>query len=414
MAHIEKVTRVRWIITGAKGKKQYVAANTPGARKVIEKSKVWSAVIHQDGRPRRICLHVRDKSAAQTLLGELIKTGEHALAGIRKRGTDAGDPLAKPLAPLIDEYLAVKAQERHSTEHVNDMDCGLKAGVRHANLTVLRDITPEAIWTCLQAAGEAARTKNKLLGYWKNLCEWLVSKKLLATNPIAAMKRIKGRLTHERRAIGAKELTSLLEAARARPIAEMRVSKGPRKGQPVSNIKESYLKRLRHLGESRALLYEFAALTGLRRKEIHNIRVKHFHPEGDLPFVLVLGGANQKQSKPINQYIPAALAEKLVAYIRERNKQPEDRLVDFQFHKTAEILRADLAFAGIPYRDDRDRCFDFHALRHCTATYLVLAGVPVNEAQKYMRHADIRMTMQIYNDLELTAAANAVAKLPQF
>ncbi len=48
--------------------------------------------------------------------------------------------------------------------------------------------------------------------------------------------------------------------------------------------------------------------------------------------------------------------------------------------------RHDLKMAGIAYRDGEGRYFDFHALRHCTDTFLNAAGVPPTVVMLFMRH----------------------------
>ena len=75
-------------------------------------------------------------------------------------------------------------------------------------------------------------------------------------------------------------------------------------------------------------------------------------------------------------------------------------------------MRRDLKAAGIPYRDDRGRTLDVHALRHTTATILSLAKVSPRVVQEFMRHSDIKLTMQTYTDPRLLDEAEALAALP--
>jgi hypothetical protein len=46
----------------------------------------------------------------------------------------------------------------------------------------------------------------------------------------------------------------------------------------------------------------------------------------------------------------------------------------------AEVIRLDLAAAGIPYLDPSGRAYDFHALRHQFISDLAAAGVHPKEA----------------------------------
>jgi integrase len=76
------------------------------------------------------------------------------------------------------------------------------------------------------------------------------------------------------------------------------------------------------------------------------------------------------------------------------------------------ILKRDLAWAGIAYRDGRGRTLDVHALRHTTATYLSRAKVAPRVAQRFLRHSDIKLTMQSYTDPRLLDETEALSALP--
>src|SRR5262249_47036184 len=78
----------------------------------------------------------------------------------------------------------------------------------------------------------------------------------------------------------------------------------------------------------------------------------------------------------------------------------------------AEMLRLDLAAAGIPYRDADGRGADFHALRHSYITLLERSGVTPKLAQELARHSDIRLTMNVYTHARLHDLAGAVEGLP--
>jgi len=61
------------------------------------------------------------------------------------------------------------------------------------------------------------------------------------------------------------------------------------------------------------------------------------------------------------------------------------------------MLRADLADAGIVYRDDSGRVVDFHALRHSFISNLVAAGVYPETAQTLARHSSVTFTFDRYS-----------------
>ena len=77
------------------------------------------------------------------------------------------------------------------------------------------------------------------------------------------------------------------------------------------------------------------------------------------------------------------------------------------------MVRADLEAAGIPYRDEAGRVFDFHALRHHFISKLAAAGVHPKVAQTLARHSTITLTMDRYAHLGLFDQTAALDKLPR-
>lgn len=73
----------------------------------------------------------------------------------------------------------------------------------------------------------------------------------------------------------------------------------------------------------------------------------------------------------------------------------------FQVPRTiAEIVRKDAAHAGlIPQRSPTSRRVDFHCLRKSCARILIELGVHPKVIQQTLRHADIRLTMDLYGEL---------------
>ena len=67
---------------------------------------------------------------------------------------------------------------------------------------------------------------------------------------------------------------------------------------------------------------------------------------------------------------------------------------------------------AIPYADEADRRFDFHALRGQFGTMLANAGVHPKKAQELMRHSDVNLTMNLYSHVLRGQDAEAVASLP--
>src|SRR5207253_9634172 len=82
----------------------------------------------------------------------------------------------------------------------------------------------------------------------------------------------------------------------------------------------------------------------------------------------------------------------------------------------AEMLRGDLAAAGIPYAvegADGPLYADFHALRHSYITALGRGGVYLRTAQELAGHSSPVLTAR-YSHRRLYDLAGAVEKLPRF
>jgi integrase len=66
----------------------------------------------------------------------------------------------------------------------------------------------------------------------------------------------------------------------------------------------------------------------------------------------------------------------------------------------ARLVRKDAAHAGlIPQRSPTSRRLDFHALRKSCARILIELGLHPKLIQQTLRHADIRLTMDLYGEL---------------
>ena len=81
-------------------------------------------------------------------------------------------------------------------------------------------------------------------------------------------------------------------------------------------------------------------------------------------------------------------------------------------YDTADMLRADLEAAGIPFRDSSGRVVDLHALRHTFVTTLAKSGVHPSTAQALARHSDINLTMSRYTHSVLESQAEALERMP--
>jgi integrase len=164
-------------------------------------------------------------------------------------------------------------------------------------------------------------------------------------------------------------------------------------------------------GYERYLLYRFAVETGLRANEIRSLTV------GDFDFdnlTVTVKASSSKHRRQDIQALKPDTAELLRKYFDNRTFNTMAfggtyaRLTD----RTAEMIREDLEQAEIPYIDEAGRVFDFHSLRHQTGTMLARAGVHPRDAQAFMRHSSIEITMKYYTHLRKGAEVETAEKIP--
>jgi hypothetical protein len=130
---------------------------------------------------------------------------------------------------------------------------------------------------------------------------------------------------------------------------------------------------------------------------------------------VTLAARFNKSRKPKTQPIPAETAATLAAYIRGRC--PTAAMWGGTWAKgkrAAEMLRGDLAAAGIAYAvpgPDGPLYADFHALRHSFLTMLGRNGVDLRTVQILAGHSKPELTAR-YSHRRIDDLAGAVGKLP--
>ena len=105
------------------------------------------------------------------------------------------------------------------------------------------------------------------------------------------------------------------------------------------------------------MLYRLAAATGFRANELRSL-VGSFFLDANLPAVTV-AAAYSKRRRDDRQPLPPSMVPMLRSWIAY--KAPGKPLLGDLTKHTADMLRHDLAAAGIPYRDNNDQVADFHS-----------------------------------------------------
>ena len=390
-----------------------VPKGTPGARKVKKKSLRWYGQYkdpQKDGYVR-VPLYT-DKEASRVKLAEIVRMAERGDVGMidpyastRKLDTAAAKAL----------WLADLREKGRDERYIYQQGRLLDKVFRDCQITVLGQLTTERLDEFLRGLSCSARTKNTYSQACLGLINFLVGKDKLPANPLEKVTRAVGEKKRKRRALPPDQLQLLLDAARLRPLHEaMTIRRGRRKGERAARIKPETQARLERAGKHRALIYLTALNTGLRRSELAELLVDDLHLESPTPY-WELDETRTKNKQSARIPLRSDLVTALRTWIQESGKQSGDKVFDIPpYAQISRIFKKDLNKAGIPYQDERGRYFDFHSLRKCTGSFLRQAKIDPSISKIYMRHSDIRLTMEVYNDelmLDLKEAMDAMPRL---
>jgi integrase len=401
-----------WIVRYVNAKGLQVRKGTPGAKKVKRRTSKWyGQFVDAEGNRKRVPL-CTDKGAALQMLAGLERDAQRQRAGLVDRFAEHRQA---PIDSHLAEYETHLRNKGVSGKHLSETLRRLRAVLQHGQVGSLCDLRPEAVEQFLASLTEnkaSARTRNTYLGSAKAFGRWCLRTRRLGEDVLGCLQAAAGDAVRQRRSLPEDDLDRLLRAARERPLREaMTVRTGRRKGEACANVRPEVRARLERLGWERSLIYKTAVLTGLRRGELEALEVRHLTLAGPRPCA-ALAGADTKNRQGAGLPLRADLAEDLRRWVEATGKTTSDKLFRVPV-ELVKILKRDLQLAGVPYKDAHGRAFDVHALRHTTATFLGKGKVAPRVAQEFMRHSDIKLTMQTYTDPRLLNEAEALDALPR-
>ena len=156
-------------------------------------------------------------------------------------------------------------------------------------------------------------------------------------------------------------------------------------------------------------MYRVALGTGFRVAEIRSLTLQSFSFAGKYPTITVEAAYSKNRTRR-EQPIAGKLATDLEVFIAGRD--PERPVFKPNADKTADMLRADLARAGINAEDSAGNRVDFHALRHTYITLGAKAGIAPKILMDLARHSDINLTMKVYSHTVVADRAKALEAIP--
>ncbi len=358
----------------------------PNGKKIVRQSKCWYVKYKDaDGIERRVKGYP-DKEATKQMAARLEKEAALANEGVVDRYKDHR---LRPLQEHVADFGQSLRAKGNKKGYVDTVLARLTRIVEGCGFTRWGDIQASQVQRYLAGLrdgedGISAQTFNFYLQAVKQFCKWMVQDQRASESPVGHLQGLNVKLDrrHDRRALEPDQVRHLLATTAAAP------------------------KRFGATGPQRAMLYRLAVETGLRANELRTLRVSSF--DFDTCTVTVRAGYSKRKREDVLPLRPDTAAE-LRGFLSGR--LPAARAFKVP-GKPADMLRADLADAGIPYVDEAGLYADFHALRHTTGSWLAANGVHPKIAQAIMRHSDINLTMGRYTHILRGQEAQAVRRLP--
>jgi len=262
----------------------------------------------------------------------------------------------------------------------------------------------------MRQAGIGVSTSNAYLVAVKAFLKWCVKDRRILDSAVDHVSPLNARVDvrRKRRALTTDELRRLIQATR--------------NGEPWRGMS----------GPERAMLYRFAASTGLRWSELRSLTRASFDLDADPPTVAVEAAYSKRRRDdvlPLRRDTAVALKD----FFGASQALPDASALSMPKGRVgAMMMRADLATARAAWIEEgqtpqeREECekdgflefenatgtADFHALRHFFCTALARAGVAPKVAQDLARHSDINLTLSLYSHTVVADRAEALDALP--
>ena len=386
-----------------------------------------------DGSLREISTGCRIKAAASARAAELAKEQERIAAGVvTPKEIETAKHGRMSYSDAVESYIADMRARQCADSTIVDRRRYLEVPAKDLNWRSLRDVNQGELerWLSMRALTPkdsekpdsvmGARVHNVHVAAFKAFGAWAFRKGYFKVHPFAtlAKRNEQADRRHIRRALTPDELMRLFDAAEKRPLADKMVNRGS-----DANLKPETVDTLKWLGRTRALAYRVLAYTGLRYGELRSITIGAARLDSSPPY-LELQAKDEKARRGAQIPLQNDLAVELASYLVERVRRLSgdctafpgafdgEHLFDDLPEKMSRVFERDCNAAGIPKHDGAGRVIDVHALRHTFGTMLARAGVPLQVAQRAMRHSDPRLTANCYTHpglMDISGAVNVIS-----
>lgn len=373
----------RWV--DGKGRTRTSPLSEDSSRVLVERPGYY--IDHDGPDGRRVTVKgYTDKEATESLAARLQKDAERARMGLATRSdsTNSQTLWVEAMSLWLDSQRHDNLDDvyrdnnkRLLTKVAEGCGWGRLCSIRRDKVEAwLRDIKANGVVGTdgrRKLKRPSDRTVDQYADTAKRFLAWCVTQKLLEENPLGDLKKIRR----------------------------------PQRTRKRRSLSEDELKRLLTVAGQRAPLYKLAALTGLRKDELKQLRWSDCRLDVVKPFIQLRPEANKARREDRIPLHPAASQT-----LRLLLNMAEEKATVFEGVPRPATFRRDLKKARIPYFDGDGRQADFHSLRYSFCTMLAKANVPIRTAMELMRHKDPRLTLQIYTDAGQLETDEAVARLP--
>ena len=380
--------------------------------RIYQRGRAWY-IDYTDSHGKRIQRRgSTDKTKAQQLLAAAEGKAQAIKLGLAGPEAELGDPEIKRVQTAYLDHLQLHRRPNtyKSAKQSLEIVLGAMGATRVSHLTV------EGIERHQRQRLESvsARTVNIETGTLKTMLNWAVEARLVQTNPLARVKRLRRDKKKFRRALRPEEAVKLLAAAREHT---------PRYADVFLCALHTGLRK----GELQALTWEDVDFD--KDEIIVRGEVAKNHRARRIPISAELRARLESlREKPLRVSPIELLVDRLK--FRERRKgHPVDLGV---LRKEAEHLRAEGAkrvfrtecgtpignsllkrlATAVKHAEIDKRGVDLHALRYTFGSWLVKNGVNIKLVSRLMGHATVQLTLDIYTDASIMDWEGAIGKLP--
>jgi integrase len=351
-----------------------------------------------------------DRGATVQLAAQLVRDLERREVGLHdpfegSRKAPIKDHVDAFLLAMENGTLSRRRRGRVSAEWVKRSKTRLLFMLRELRVRRLEHLDLNEAEKLLHSriqAGWSARTRDHHAALLRQFGTWLVDDGRWQHNPFHRLGPISddSTVTFRRLALTVEQLAALVEAAEVRGVQEYA------KVNPRASSQR--LDDLLFRGSERAVIYQVAAYTGLRRGEIMALRWGDLVAGNEPAFVL--RPEITKNSKAARIELPLWLGQLLeqhrAACAGRTGRPPLQSSAMFlsSYRHLTERLKKDALYARIGSWDETEshviaedgKRIDFHALRGTCATLLAEKRMGLKQIEQHMRHSSAKLTMEVY------------------